>query len=79
MWFLNRRTITMLNSNDSAKVLTRLANDLIQKEKHDIVSNMDSNARVDFYNSVKTLTEISDEIEKSINTDWQLFFISSGI
>ena len=69
----------MLTSNDSAKVLTRLANDLIQKEKHDIVSNMDSNARVDFYNSVKTLTEISDEIEKSINTDWQLFFISSGI
>jgi len=55
----------MLNSNDSAKVIKLVASDLIKREMAEIVHSMDSEAKMTFVNSVRSLNEISSEIEKS--------------
>lgn len=68
----------MLNSNDTSVVLSRLANDLIKREKHEIVGEMNPNARVDFYNSVRTLNEVCDEIEKDVSISEDLVFLNTG-
>ena len=68
----------MLNSNDSAKVVDRLAADLIRREKHDIVTGMSDDSRVAFVNGVRTLNEICQEIEKDMKPGGNLFLMHTG-
>lgn len=57
----------MLNSNDMAKVVNQLANDVRKREMHDILSTMNPEARVNLVNGTRSLVEISQEIERQEN------------
>ena len=68
----------MLNSNDSAKVVERLAADLIRQEKRDILNSMSDDSRVAFVNGVQTLNVICAEIEKNIKPGGDIFLMHTG-
>ena len=68
----------MLNSNDSAMVIKSVANDLIRREKSDILGMMDASSKINFVNSVRTLNEVSVEIERELVRNDDLLFITSS-
>lgn len=68
----------MLNSNDSAKIVKQVANDLIRRDKFDIVNSMDIDSKVAFVNGLKTLQVVSDAIEKELSEESELFMLYTG-
>lgn len=68
----------MLNSNDSAKVVEHVANDLIKRKKSEIVGTMDRDSRISFLNGTRTLIEVCEEIERDIVAGDELLMLHSG-
>jgi len=70
----------MLTSNDTSKVIKSVANDLIKRELVDISQNMDTDAKINFVNSVRSLVEVSEHISKELNCSGEdLLFLTSDV